>query len=263
MPTHPSQAHQPSKPITTLRSVDSQASKRRLATVYDQHKSARFPRGRPWWGHLEKPADSDYDPSFCCELTPGDTDDPFGSTWSAPWLPDQLATDKRAYYRIDVVSRKLTWMYATIIADDIAANSRYWEAAYKIAHENGWPMPHENQPPTFQIRSILFNPPRSPKIAEAALAGDHWILGNTDQVNEELSAILKGTLVRQQPVVTPEMVLSDDARIQAIVAKAVADALAKQDEARKAKKAGQMANARGARHPKKSPSAAPGAATAA
>lgn len=234
------------KPVVGVQSVTSQRDNRWVETVYDQHKSPRFPRGRPWWGHLEIPAEKKETPAFCSELQPGDHNDPFNSSWSAPWLPDQVTQwGGRGYFRLDVKRLSITWLYSAIIADDVAANLRYYQAAAKIAHEKGWPAPALNEPVSFQINSILGDPPRSHKIAEAALAGDPWILGYTNQVNEELFSLLQGIRVLNdvRPVVTPEQVLSTDPAIQGLVEKAVAAALAARDEQNRAK----MAKARAAR----------------
>jgi hypothetical protein len=219
----------PQKPTTDVRSAASQRDNRWKATVFDQHRSPRFPNGRPWWGQLEHPADKVNDPAFCTTLLPGDVDDPFGSTWSAPWLPEQtMRADGRGTYRFDYRNRRITWTYGAIIEDHRAATRDYYTAAAKIAHANGWPAPGLNEPVSFQIHAILLDPPMSPKIAEAALAGDPWLLGHTSQVNEELDALLKGIRVRNdvRPLVTPAQVLSTDPAIQALVAAEVAKALA-------------------------------------
>lgn len=236
----------PTKPTTGVKSVTSQADNRWVETVYDQHKSARFPRGRPWWGHLEYPADRKKDPAFCCELMPGDHNDPFNSSWSAPWLPDQVLSHPngsgRQYFRLDVKRLSVTWLYQPIIEDDKSAVRRYYQAAAKIAHEKGWKAPGLNEPVGFQIESILLAPPRSPKIAEAALAGDPWILGATQQENVELRRLLDGVRVLNdmRPVVTPEEVLKGGDDIDERIARAVAAAL----EAQKEKNRAKTANAR-------------------
>jgi hypothetical protein len=255
----------PTKPITEVRSATSQRDNRWVSTVFDQHRSSRFPRGRPWWGYLEYPADQKYDPAFVCELLPGDHEDPFNSSWGAPWLPEQVSSHPngsgRNYFRLDVKKQAITWNYASIIADDQAATLAYYQAAAKIAHEHGWKAPGLNEPVGFQIESILLAPPRSHKIAEAALAGDPWILGHTSQVNEVLADLISGVRVQNDmrtAIVTPQQVLAGGADIEALIAKAVAAALSAERERNKAK----MAKARSARGKPKSrvPSAMPDAA---
>lgn len=234
------------KPTTEVRSATSQRDNRWLETVYDQHKSPRFPRGRPWWGYLEIPADPKQTPAFCNELSPGDHNDPGNSIWSAPWVPDQVTQwGGRGYFRLDVKRLSITWLYSAIIEDYRQANINYYEAAAVIAHQKGWPAPGLNEPVSFQIHSILRAPPLSHKIPEAALAGDPWILGYTSQVNEELAGLLKGVRVLNdlRPVVTPEEVLGGGADIQARIDAAVAAALEARDRANREK----MAKARAAR----------------
>lgn len=251
----------PTKPIHEVSSVTSQKDNRWPETVYDQHKSARFPRGRPWWGHLEIPADPKMQAAFVCELMPGDSNDPFNSSWGAPWLPDQVIAHPngsgRSYFRLDVKKLSITWLYPTIIADDKAATLAYYQAAAKIAHTNGWKAPGLNEPVGFQIESILLAPPRSHKIAEAALAGDPWILGHTNQVNEALYELLSGVRVEndlRRPVVTPEEVLRGGEDIDERIDRAVKAAIAAERERNHAK----MQKARSARGKKKSvPSAMP------
>jgi hypothetical protein len=252
----------PTKPLSEVTSVRSQKDNRWVETCYDQHKSARFPRGRPWWGHLEIPAEPKMSPAFCCELMPGDHNDPFNSSWSAPWLPDQVIAHPngsgRSYFRLDVKKLTITWLYPTIIADDKAATLAYYQAAAKIAYQNGWKAPALNEPVGFQIESILLAPPRSHKIAEAAMAGDPWILGQTSTVNEALAELISGVRVQNDvraPVVTPAEVLAGGDDIEERIARAVAKALA----AERARNHAKMAKARSARR-KPVPAASPSAA---
>lgn len=244
------------KPTVEVRSATSQRDTRWPETVFDQHKSPRFPRGRPFWGYLEIPADRMQAPSFCVELVPGDHNDPFGSAWSAPWLPDQMMRwGGRGYFRLDIKRLSITWLYGAIIEDFRQANLEYYQAAAEIAHQKGWPAPGLNEPVSFQIHSILKDAPMSPKIPEAALAGDPWILGHTTQVNEELNGLLKGVRVLNdsRPVVTPKEVLGGGPDIQARIDAAVEQALAARDQRNKEKAAR-------ARAGKKSPTATQSAA---
>lgn len=205
----------PSKPTTKPDGgVASQRDNRWVETVYDQHKSARFPKGRPWWGHVEYPSDKKHDASFCTELLPGDHTDPFGSTWNAPWfVPQRTESSGRSYFRLDMRKLTIVWQYQAVIADDIAALQAYYDRAAEIAYEKGWRAPEFGEPVGSQIGAILRTPPRSPKIAEAALAGDLWILGLTEQVNEELAALLKGirphTVTRTPAVATVQDMQQD------------------------------------------------------
>lgn len=241
------------KPTTTVRSASSQRDQRWPETIYDQHKSARFPTGRPWWGYAEYTNEKQHDPGFIGELMPGDTNDPHGSSWTAPWLPEQVMSVAKQYYRIDWKQRKLTWLYGTIIAEDRAAVEQYYEAAAQIAYTKGWPAPGFGEPVSYQIRMILRRPPRSPKIAEAAQAGDQWILGHTDQVNEHLAEILAGirpdTLLSSSAL-TPEQVLAKPDDLEERIAKAVAAALEAKEQQDALKRGAKMAGVRAARKPK-------------
>lgn len=244
----------PTKPTTEVRSANSQRDNRWLETVYDQHKSARFPRGRPLWGHLEMPTNPKMAPGFCTELMPGDHSDPFNSSWSAPWLPAQQSDwTGRSTMRLDMKRMTLTWLYGTVIADDTAALQRYYDAAAKIAYTKGWPVAAFGEQVPYQITSILGDAPRSPKIAEAALAGDPWILGHTEQVNEELAALLKGVrphavgqshVASQAASMAPAVPLVSTAQVLATddIQKLIADAIAAHEQA---KVATRMAKARG------------------
>lgn len=226
----------PQKPVgENVRSATSQGDLRWVATVYDQHKSARFPRGRPWWGHLERPTNWAHDPGFVTELTPGSSDDPFGSTWHAPWYPDQVTTTTKRYFRVDHKTQSLTWLYATIITDDKAALQDYYEAAAQIAYTQGWKAPNFGEAVSFQIASILRKMPRSPKIAEAALAGDKYILGMTPEVNQVLADLLAGirpeTLLNESDRLSPAQVLAKPDDLEVRIQQAVAAALAAQQAA--------------------------------
>lgn len=245
----------PTKPTTTVSSANSQRDNRWLETVYDQHNWSRFPQGRPFWGYVEIPSDPKQAPAFCVEFQTGDHRDPDHSSWSAPWLPPQCAERTgKSYYRIDFRTHRLTWNYAAVIADDQAANLAYYRAAAKIANANGWRAPGLNEPVSFQIESILLDPPRSSKIAEAALAGDPWILGMTARPNEQLAQLLAGVRPRVGvPAVSVDDALrmgEGDTTLDARIAKAVAEALEKADADRKRAAQDRMARVRSKRRPR-------------
>ena len=182
----------PTKPQSgSASTLTSQRDMRTLETVFDQHKNSRFPNGRPFWGYAEIQTDRRALPAFVCELMPGDHQDPMGSGHNPPWLPTQMReSNGRRYLELNMRERKLKWNYALIIADDKLARLNYYRAAAKIANANGWKAPGMNEPVSFQIQSILLDPPRDPRVAEAALAQDPWILGFTEEVNPTLQALL-------------------------------------------------------------------------
>lgn len=226
------------KPQVEVRSANSQKDQRWNATVYDQHTSARFPRGRPWWGVMEYPSDRQKEPSFVGNLMPGDSDDPMNSSWNAPWMPDVVKTwNNVGTYRLDLKKQRITWLYAAIASADRLAMEDYYHKAATIAYEKGWPAPKLGEPVPYQIRQILFAPPRSPKIAEAALAGDQWLLGFTAQVNEDLEALLAGvrtenlTTVPEPLHALPLAKPQDGPDLQALIADGVRAALAAEKQA--------------------------------
>lgn len=230
MPTKP---QSPSVSTTT-----SQRDMRTPETVTDQHKNARFPTGRPWWGYAEIQTDRRSLPAFVCELMPGDTADPMGSAWDAPWYPIQMREQSgRRYLELNMKRATLTWNYPLMIADAKLATLNYYRAAAKIANANGWKAPGLHEPVSFQIESILLDPPLSQKIPEAAMAGDPWILGFTDAPNPMLAHLLSGVRNRaEEPLVSIDDALKfgegDDA-LDARIARAVAKALAEADETRR------------------------------
>lgn len=228
----------PTKPQSLISTTNSQRDTRSLESVFDQHKNVRFPQGRPWWGYAEIQTDRRSLPAFVCELMPGDHAEPMTSGWTAPWYPTQVReSNGRRYLELNMKRAQLTWNYPLMIADDKRATGNYYRAAAKIANANGWRAPGLNEPVSFQIESILLDPPRSSRIAEAALAGDLWILGFTERVNEDLAALLAGTGNRSgEPRVSIDDALklgAGDSELDAKIAKAVAAALEQIDGERK------------------------------
>lgn len=215
----------------------SQRDRRWLETVYDQHTSARFPRGRPWWGNVEQPAEQigiarpEY--GFISLLMPGDHNEPLTSSqksWEAPWYPDQVISASPGpgitTFRIDTRRLRLTWNYQAIANYDRQALDGYYQAAAKIAHQHGWPMPKRGDILPQAILDILGDPPRSPKIAEAAMAGDPWLLGFTDEVNVALHALLNQIPIEPKAAVVQQVLQADSRSLDEIVAAAVAKAVA-------------------------------------
>lgn len=230
----------PTKPTTTLSSVGSQRDHRYLDTVYDQHKSTRFPDGRPWWGYREHASNKgDQDGFVGGDLGRGDHTDPFASAWHAPWAPDVR------FFEFTYRTHRARIRYDRIIGEDTAALRRYYDAAAKIAHANSWPEVAVGGQPRHGITAIIGDPPRSPRVAEAAQAGDPWLLGITDEVNEALAALLglsrQGFAIQSSTTATtalasPDVVLgADPGRLQQMIDEAVATALAARDLSEMAK----------------------------
>lgn len=263
--------------------LGSQAGQRYFATVYDQHKSARFPNGRPWWGSRELAANKGQLDGFCTTLSCGEfvfslTDDrgfpvqseedrlaSLASAWSAPWLPPQNG-GKRSYYEINYRLMRVQLRYDILLRDLTDARLRYYEAANKIALEKGWPEVEIGSVPRFAIRVSIgdLKPEEDPRLPQAAQAGDPWLLGASQEVNEELAQVLglsRRGLVRPvaapAPVATPDQVLTMTPQQ---VQQMIADAIATHEAAKKDAGRQRIAKARAARGKKDRTSALPPAA---
>lgn len=238
----------PTKPTTGISTVGSQKDNRYIDTFYDQHRfSPKFPEGRPWHGYREFAANKpDRDGFVGGELTPGrhaeDLEDrkaAWETAWVAPWVPEYK------YFEFNYARNKITIRYDRVLGDDKTAQDNYYKAAAKLSGANGWGPVQYGVTPNYQITAVIGDPPRSPKIAQAAQAGDPWLLGFSEEVNEELAQLIgltqEGlTLVgaSQEPTIKPEAVLAaKTADIPKMIAEAVAQALAAEREARKAKMA--------------------------
>lgn len=198
------------KPIAYEKSVNDQASHRYMDTFRDQHKSRRFPDGRPWWGWREYASMKGQPDGFVsADLFPGSHEDP-AQRWTAPWLPEADFFDFN--YRKSAVIIN----YRKMLTHDTHYWHEYYRAANRMAFEKGWEEVHEGRLPRASIRHVIGEPPRSPKIAQAALAGDRWLLGDESErnVNEELASLLGmnrlGIKIERDLIVgasTPESVL--------------------------------------------------------
>lgn len=191
----------------------SQRDRRYTATFWDQHvwdRSAthrltatryNFPRGRPWWGEREFSANKDVKiggrpipDAFVGPVTPGehvltesgavDRAACLGSSWEAPWLPFQK------YFRFNYHQQTIAFDYARMRMDELAQLRKYWEAAAKLGTQLNIPV-HPQKLPHPQIILALGEPSRMYKIAEAAMAGDPWLLGFLEDPNMDLYKILQ------------------------------------------------------------------------
>lgn len=220
----------PTKPTTALISVGSQAANRYVDTFFDQHKSARFPDGRPWWGFREFAANKGEPDGFVsADLMPGEHGN-VDSVWTAPFYPEAR------FFEFNYLRHRITIRYDKMLAHDRHYYEAYYEAADLISHEKGWPETPYGSTPRHAIVSVIGRPPRSPKIAQAAMAGDRWLLGATDEVNEEL-AVMMGLSRRglklergdEEPVTKPaDIVTMTKEELAAFVAEQVAAAMQKQ-----------------------------------
>lgn len=164
----------------------SQADQRGYAVFYDQHKSARFPNGRPWWAVVERPAEGAAMPMPVGELQP--------QSWSAPWFPDQkyiTAAIGKATPGATMYEHQFKIDYVSMVQDRRRAMKEYYDRAVLEAIGQGWSAPDFGDPIPFRLRAIIGVPPQSPKIPEAALAEDPWILGFSSVENEVLARLLE------------------------------------------------------------------------
>jgi hypothetical protein len=179
----------PSKPShIEISTVGSQSDKRSLATFRDQHKGPRFADGRPFWGYLEMPSDPANLPAPIGELHPGDheaaANRDWSQQWNAPWMPGPQ------YMEINLRRFSIYINYPRMIADFKTAMEDHYRKATEVAYEKNWPEPSFLGPIDHNIRHIIGRAPLSHKIPEAAMAGDPWILGLSDQPNEKLAKLL-------------------------------------------------------------------------
>ena len=172
----------------------SQNKQRSTAIFYDQHKDSayRYPvghprageqpflNGRPWWGYVERPAEGTAMPMPTGPLTP--------MGWEAPWYPPEkyivssigrIKPDGsigsagggglfEARFRID---------YVQMMGEYTQAMRDYYDKAVRVAAEMGQAGPDYGGAITYQLRVRIGDPPKSPKVPEAALAGNKWLLG--------------------------------------------------------------------------------------
>lgn len=195
----------------------SQASNRGVMFWFDQHRDphyrtpdgvAIFEQGRPYWSWVERPADGVDAPMPVGEVIP--------LGWGAPFYAPQQYIIKS----IGKVTGRGDWLkgagttqffkidYAEMLKHDTDAMQEYYRLAVAEAVRLKEPLPKYGQPLSPELRLVVGPPPRSPKIAEACIAGDKWILGQqmpiTDRVtgksyvpeNKELAKLLR--LQREQ-----------------------------------------------------------------
>lgn len=252
----------PQKPTLQNTNPNTQAAHRFVDTYLDIHKSARFPGGRPFWGYREYAANPElgHQPGFVsADLMPGNHEEPLTSGWIAPWLPEAR------YFRFNDNRKQISFAYEVMERDELSALERYWEAAAVVSGERGWEEVDPAKPLSFQVRTIIGRAPRMLRIAQAARAGDPWLLGHIDEPNDELAAILNYRVVRfggrhesgfaigtpvvgrvpePAPPLTPEQVLSAN---PAALASLIADIVNATMDAREQVKRERTQKARSAR----------------
>lgn len=254
----------PSKPVSTGASTGrNQKDRRYIDTFHDVHRHpVRFPFGRPWSGVREIAANRDAVPvphdGFVATLSPGehvqdehgncDRGATFASVWSAPWVPLEK------YWKFNYPRKLISFDYAKMRMEESQALDVYYEAAALLGAELNIRVDY-GVIPHFQITAKIGRPSKMLAIAEAAMAGDPWLLGFKDEVNLDLANILGYTerglrrvtsYVPPEPIITPAEVVATPQnellkRLEALEAE---NAALKE---KKAKHGEQLAKARAAR----------------
>jgi hypothetical protein len=182
--------------ITTPEEGWNQNKQRSPAIFYDQHRDTQyvapdgskpFLNGRPWWCYVERAADGAAMPQPVGSLTP--------LGWDAPWLPD----DKYITRSIGKVTADGRWMggfgglqeqrfridYQNMMSDFSQGMKAYYRKAIIEASGQKMKVPQYGEAIEFALRQIIGDPPKSPKIPEAALAGNKWLLGQQQPMFDE------------------------------------------------------------------------------
>lgn len=179
--------------VTKQQAGWSQAKQRDLAIFYDQHHHpVKCPNGRPWWAIVERPAEGAAMPMPVGPLMPMD--------WEslgifAPWEPEQkyiIRTLGRAKPGATMNEHRFSIDYQQMVTDYTADQRAYYERAVKEAaalHMN--PLPRYGDVLPYELRVIIGEPGKSPKIPQAAMTDDQWIIGFDREENTELARLLK------------------------------------------------------------------------
>jgi hypothetical protein len=216
-----------SKNYANVQTGWSQADQRNVAIFRDQHKCAQFPEGRPWWANVERAAEGAAMPMPVGELMP--------LGWDAPWFPDAKyinASIGRATPGATLQEHKFRIDYAAMIADCKRAMREYYDNAITEAIGQGWQAPDYGAPIPYRLRAIVGKgPPLSPKVPEAALAEDPWILGFSKAENETLARLLQHGLAEVDTAEQSEVKVDKFAEMEAKMAAQAAQIQALLDRA--------------------------------
>lgn len=162
-----------------------QASTRGIGLWFDQHKSSTyvnakgerlFENGRPYYSIIELKTRMPVGPVM-----------PLG--WDAPFFaPQQYILDSIGKVTnvaasiaegipLNVNSDRFRINYQAMKRDDTEATMNHWRLAVAEAASRDWEVPEFGAPMDRRLLAIVGPAPRSPKIADALLSGDPWILG--------------------------------------------------------------------------------------
>lgn len=287
-------------PVARLHHIEegwSQHKQRAIRFYYDQHKSKTFlvngepihERGRPYWAWVERPANGAAVPQPVGPIMP--------AGWTAPWF----VPEKYIVASIGKVDHNGGWVqgaqstefftidYGSMVREDHEAMREYFERAVREAAsaKMDWANLQYGKPLPFALELIVGRMPRSPKIGEACIANNDWILGqrmpslNVErgkyevEVDRPLARLIK---MASQDMPTPEeaeiqaerqdtaaSLLREQADLIALLRKDMAEMKAREEEREERRKADRdrMANARASKKgkPKADAKASSGTAT--
>ena len=162
-----------------------QSSTRGIGLWFDQHKSSAyvnakgerlFENGRPYYSVIELKTRMPVGPVM-----------PLG--WDAPFYAPQqyilnsigrvtnLVASAAEGIPLNVNSDRFRIDYQAMKRDDNEATMNHWRLAVSEAASRDWDVPEFGAPMDRRLLAIVGPAPRSPKIADALLSGDPWILG--------------------------------------------------------------------------------------
>lgn len=174
-----------------------QQGRRRLVVMRDQHRNAKHPHGRAWWGWVEKQAADDaLHPGLVGELCPVATFSriPITKTkyedcegWQAPWYPPPGHVNKA----MDLSEgNHFVIPYDVIAVEWDQAQNDYYQRATTAAISHDLPIPRPGGLVDFAVQAICGLPTASPRIPRAAKTGHEWLLGFSNERDEVLDALL-------------------------------------------------------------------------
>jgi hypothetical protein len=167
------------------------------------------------------------------------------AAWQAPWRP------LSKFFKFNYQRQTISFDYQRMRDDEVKAMRLYYQAAARLGSKLNLRVV-EGVEPDFQITTDLGSAIpylNNIKIADAAMAGDPWLLGFIDEPNPGLAEILgynsRGMAITSYeppspaPVVTPAQVLAmpDEQMMQMIAQMAATAAAAAVDRALDAREA--------------------------
>lgn len=145
-----------------------QGSMRRNATLFDQHVSPEYPKGRPWHASIDKKSGA-----------PVGLVTPKG--WTAPWLPGQ------SYFTFNEEEpNRFLIDYDKLLKERLDAQAEYQANLETEAIKRGWNPADPEKAAALSL--IVGKPPLPAEPVAAAMQGNRWILGLTTKVDPRLAS---------------------------------------------------------------------------